>query len=111
MLKYIQLNPQAEGRPVCFSATAIEEIYEGFGDFVKWQESLTSGDVKAINKTLEIAFRAGELYCKGFDIECPPPLKCRPSDIILFQDLNRIVEELFEAFVEDTKREIETQGN
>ena len=107
-LSYIQLG-QGEKRPVCFSLSAIEDIEDAFGGLDAMQKALSEGKVKAINKVLEIMLRAGEAYCRGMGIDCPPPLKCRPADLIDVTD-NTVVTQIFEAITGDTERSIETQG-
>lgn len=106
-LSYIQLGDE-EKRPVCFSLSAIEDIEEAFGGLDAMQKQLVAGKVKAINTVLEIMLRAGEAYCKGMDIPCPPPLKCRPADLIDVRD-GSIVHQIFDAIQGDTERDIETQ--
>ena len=107
-LSYIQLG-EGEKRPVCFSLSAIEDIEDAFGGLDQMQKALKAGKVKAINKVLEIMLRSGEAYCRGMDIPCPPPLKCRPSDLVDVRD-NAIITQIFEAITADSERNIETQG-
>ena len=107
-LSYIQLG-EGEKRPVCFSLSAIEDIEDEFGSLDKMKESLLAGKVKAINKVLDIMLRAGEAYCRGMDIPCPPPLKCKPGDLVDVRDQS-FVTQIFDAIKGDTERNIETQG-
>ena len=106
-LSYIQLG-DGEKRPVCFSLSAIEDIQDAFGDLDGMRDGIKSGSVKAINTVLEIIIRAGAAYCKGMGIDCPPPLKCRPADLIDATD-SSIVSQIFDAMVNDAEREVETQ--
>ena len=107
-LSYIQLG-EGEKRPVCFSLSAIEDIEDEFGGIDNMKESLLAGKVKAINKVLEIMLRAGDAYCRGMGIACPPPLKCRPGDLIDVRD-NAIVTQIFDAIKGDTERKVEAKG-
>lgn len=108
-LSYVQLGDDKEKRPVCFSLSAIEEIEEKFGGLDKMRDGLTKGKVKTITTVLEIMLRAGENYCKGMGIDCPPPLKCRPSDLIDVRDKS-VVEQIFAAISADSERDIELSG-
>ena len=107
-LSYVQLG-DGEKRPVCFSLSAIEDIQDAFGGLDEMRDGLVSGKIKVINTVLEILLRAGEAYCKGMGIDCPPPLKCRPADLIDATDAS-IVTQIFEAINDDSERSIETQG-
>ena len=107
-LSYIKLG-DGEKRPVCFSLSAIEDIQDAFGGLDEMREGLTSGSIKPVNTVLEILLRAGEAYCKGMGIDCPPPLKCRPSDLIDATDTS-IITQIIEAMTNDSERSIETQG-
>ena len=105
-LSYIQLA--GEKRPVCFSLSAIEEIMDEFGSLDKMKTELTGGNVRAINRVLEIMLDAGAAYCKGMGIDCPPKLQCRPGDLIGVGDTG-VMTQIFEAIREDSERSVETQ--
>lgn len=106
-LSYVQLG--GERQPVCFSLSAIEALEDRFGSLDAMQNSLTGGSVKAINSVLEIMIDAGRAYCKAMDLECPPPLKCRPGDLIGVDDKD-IVTEIFSAIRTGTERKVEVKG-
>ena len=107
-LSYIQLG-EGEKRPVCFSLSAIEDIEDEFGGLDEMKKALLAGKVKAINKVLEIMLRSGEAYCRGMDLPCPPPLKCRPGDLVDVRDQS-VISQIFDAIKSDSERNIETQG-
>ena len=106
-ISYVQLG--GEKRPVCFSLSAIEDIEDEFGSLNKMREQLSAGKVKAINKVLEIMLNAGRIYAETIGEECPPPLKCKPSDLIGTDDIN-IVSEIFAAIGDGTERKVEAKS-
>lgn len=106
-VSYITLG--GEKRPVCFSLSAIEDIEDRFGSLDKMRDELTSGKVKSINAVLEIMLRAGQAYCEAVGEECPPPLKCRPGDLIDVTD-NNVVHDIFAAITGDTERTVEVRS-
>lgn len=107
-LNYIQLGA-GEKQPVCFSLSAIEDIEDEFGSLDKMRDALVKGKVKAINKVLEIMIKAGRSYCLGMGLDCPPPLICRPADLIDVRDAS-IVTEIFSVISDDTDRSVEVKG-
>ena len=107
-LSYITLGE--EKRPVCFSLSAIEKIQEEFGGLDQMRAELTDGKISAIIKVIDIMLAAGEAYCRGMDLPCPPPLKCRPGDLIDVSD-NEIVHDIFAAMSNDAKRTVETKDS
>lgn len=106
-LSFIEIG--GEKRPVCFSLSAIEAIEDEFGSLDGMREALTAGKVSAINKVLETMLRAGRAYCEGTGTECPPPLKCRPGDLIDATD-TEIVAQIFSAMTNDTGRTVEVKA-
>lgn len=107
-LSYIMLG--GEKRPVCFSLSAIERIQDEFGGLDEMRDALVEGKVSAINTVLDIMLSAGEAYCRGMDIPCPPTLKCRPGDLIDVSD-KEIVSEIFAAMANDAQRGVETKDS
>ncbi len=107
-VNYVQLG-DGEKRPVCFSLSAIEELEEEFGSLDAMRQGLVEGSVKAINRVLEIMLRAGNTYCAAMGMDCPPPLKCRPSDLLDSGD-TAIVHDIFAVIRNDTERGVETKG-
>ena len=106
-ISYVQLG--REKRPVCFSLSAIEDIQDTFGSLGKMREELTAGNVKAINSVLEIMLKAGRIYAEANGEDCPPPLKCRPGDLIGTDDID-IVSEIFAAIGDGTERKVEAKS-
>lgn len=98
-----------EKRPVCFSLSAIEDIEERFGSLDAMREALTAGKVAAINAVLEIMLRAGRAYCEAMGENVPPPLKCRPGDLIDVTDTD-IVHDIFAAMTSDSTRAVEVRS-
>lgn len=96
-----------EKRPVCFSVSAIEEIQKEFGDLNNMGKGLTKQDLGVIDRVLTILLNAGERYCKGMGIDCPPPLKCRPADLLDAHEAADIVHEIFKAIQNDSERSVE----
>lgn len=106
-ISYVELA--GEKHPVCFSLSAIEELEDEFGSLSEMRERLKEGKVKAINKVLAIILRAGRTYCTGIGEECPPPLKCRPGDLIGVNDTG-IISDIFSAMTADMNRSVEVKS-
>lgn len=108
-IKYITLL--GEKYPLCFSLSATEEICDEFGSLDEMSKALsgekTSKQIKAISKVIEILLKAGRNYCKVAGIEMPPPLECRPGDLIDIGDKTAI-EAIFATIGGDSERTIET---
>lgn len=96
--------------PLCFSLAASEKISDEFGGFEEMQQQLSGKDTgklaKAIDKVLMILMDAGQTYCKMAGIECPPPLECRPADLIDISDPESI-RAIFSAISTSNEREVE----
>lgn len=108
-MKVSYITIAGEKHPVCFSLSAIEDIEEEFGSLDAMQKALGAGTVRAVNRVLEIMLKAGRAYCAGMGIECPPPLKCRPGDLIDVHD-NAIIADIFSAMTDGSERAVETKG-
>lgn len=107
-ISYIDLGVGGK-RPVCFSLAAAEEFEKEFGSLTDMNEALVNGKAAAINKILDIMFRAGTIYCNEVGMECPPPLKCRPADLIDVRD-KTIVSQIFAALSQDSERTVEVKS-
>lgn len=105
-ISYVELA--GTKRPVCFSLSAIEDIEDEFGSLSGMREQLVAGKVKAINRVLEIILRAGQAYCEGIGEDCPPPLHCRPGDLIGADD-SEIITQIFGAMRDDSARAVEVK--
>lgn len=105
-ISYVELA--GTNHPVCFSLSAIEDIEDEFGSLEGMKTALTSGKVKAINRVLEIILRAGRAYCDGIGEDCPPPLRCRPGDLIGARD-TEIITEILRAMRDDSDRAVEVK--
>ena len=81
---YIKLA--GEKHPLCFSLSATEEICEKFGDLSGMGEALDSKNeatrLNAVDSVLSILMKAGRRYCEVIGEELPPPLPCRPADVL-----------------------------
>lgn len=106
-LSYIELN--GEQHPCCFSLSAIEEITDEFGSLDDMRKGLVGGNIRTISRVLEAILRAGRTYCETTGKECPPPLKCRPGDLIDATDAS-IVNQIIGAMTNDTSRAVETKA-
>ena len=107
-LRYIELL--GNKYPLCFSLSATEELCDIFGDLDGMSKALTDKNtgkqIKAINAVLEILIRAGQNYCKVAGIDTPPPLDCKPGDVMDISDPEAI-KAIFEAISGDNEREVE----
>lgn len=107
-ISYIELL--GKKYPLVFSLAASEKISDAFGGFDKMQKSLTTTDTgklaKTIDTMLSILMDAGQKYCKMAGIECPPPLDCRPADLIDISDPTA-VSAIFTAISASNEREVE----
>lgn len=95
--------------PLCFSLSAAEEIEEKLGSLSDLGEVIVtngSPNVKAVDTMLMILMEAGQRYCKAAGIECPPPLPCRPADVIDLSD-PAAVNAIFAAVSNGKEREVE----
>lgn len=106
-LQYLKIG--GEKHPACFSLSAIEEIEDEFGSLDKMVKELNAGKVKAVGKVLDIMLRAGRAYCTGMGIVCPPPLKCKPADLIDVTDAS-IITDIFSVINNDTERTVEAKS-
>lgn len=107
-INYIELA--GVKRPICFSVSAVEEITEAFGGMSSMSEEMLKGDVKSISTVLEILLNAGQKYCAAMDVDCAPPLKCRPADLIDISEAAEIVNIIFESIKTDTDRDVEVRS-
>lgn len=108
-ISYIELA--GERHPLCFSLTAIESISEEWGDMDGMSKAISdtenlAGKLNAINRLLEILIAAGRRYGEMVGMELPPPLKCRPGDLIDITDSDAI-SNIFAAITNDSKRDVE----
>jgi len=81
---YIELL--GERHPLCFSLAASEALDESFGGLDRMTQALSSGSLsqtaKAVDTVLQILMKAGRVYCGARGDELPPPLPCRPADLL-----------------------------
>ena len=92
--------------PLCFSLSAIEKLTDEFGSLEKMQDELGKNSIKAINTVLDVLLEAGRKYCEAAHIDCPPPLPCRPADLIDLSDPGAVAA-IFSAISAGNKREVE----
>ena len=107
-ISYIELL--GKKYPLCFSLAASEKISDEFGSMEKMTKSLKSNDFGTMAKTVDAVLTAlmdaGQIYCRMANIECPPPLECRPADLIDLSDPTAI-QAIFEAMAVGNEREVE----
>ncbi len=107
-ISHIDLG-DGEKRPVCFSLSAIEAIEDEFGGLEAMREGLVAGKIKTINRVLEIMLDSGAKYCAAMGVDCPPPLKGRPGDLIDVRD-GSVISAIFDAIAGDSERAVEVKG-
>lgn len=107
---YIELC--GEKHPLCFSLSATEEICQQFGDLSNMGKALAETDVAkhlhAVDSVLSILMRAGRRYCEVIGEELPPPLPCRPADVIGLGDKSAI-EAIYATINDDNARTVEAK--
>ena len=110
-LRYIELLGRKY--PLCFSLSATEEIIAEFGSTENMGESLagkdTAAQLKAVDIVLDIMLRAGERYCKAAGLDVPPPLNCRPADVMDIS-VPSAIQTIFSVINGDSERTIEAKG-
>lgn len=97
-------------RPVVFSMRAVKNIQDAFGGMEKMSEGVIDRDIGIVNKVLEILLDAGQAYCEGVGVDCPPPLKCSPADIMDIGETQAAVEMIFEVIKADGERSVEVSS-
>lgn len=109
-ITYVELL--GEQYPLCFSLAASEKLSEIFGSLDNITKELDKGDVasqvKVVDAVLSVLMEAGQTYCKMAHIDCPPPLTCRPADVIDISDPSA-VSAIFAAITSGNKREVEAE--
>ena len=105
---YIELL--GERHPLCFSLAASEALDEAFGGLDRMTQALSSGSLsqtaKAVDMVLQILMKAGRVYCGARGDELPPPLPCRPADLLDVRD-GSTVGLILTAISGDSEREVE----
>lgn len=105
---YIELL--GERHPLCFSLAASEALDEAFGGLDKMTEALSGGSLsqiaKAADTVLQILMKAGRVYCGARGDTLPPPLTCRPADLLDVRD-GSTVRLILAAISGDSEREVE----
>ena len=113
-LHYIELLGRQH--PLCFSLAASEDVEAEFGSMKAMFDEMTSGDAarvaKATDKVLRILMKAGRVYASACGEEVPPPLPCRPADVIDAgnrEEISKVTTAIIDAIRGDTARTVETQ--
>ena len=110
-ISYIELLGQKH--PMCMSLAAAERIDEEFGSMDAMLDELHCGEVKrvarAADKVIQILMQAGRVYASAMGETPPPPIPCRPADLIAVSDRESL-QAIFSTMNDDTKREVETEG-
>lgn len=106
---YIELLGQKH--PMCFSLGASEQLDELFGGLENMDAELHSGNVarvaRATNTVLEVLLKAGRIYVSATGEDLPPPLPCRPADLIDVTD-KTYGSAIHNTISGDSAREVET---
>lgn len=96
--------------PLCFSLAAADELTEAFGDLQAMEDALTSDNVstfaRAMDTTLAALMRAGRIRAQEVGEELPPPIRCRPIDLIGVNDRRAIIA-IYTTIAKDSKTEVE----
>lgn len=107
-ISYIELLGQKH--PMCFSLAASERVDEEFGSLDAFLAEVQSGDTRRIarasDKMITILMAAGRTYVGALGEELPPPIPCRPADLIAVSDKESI-KAIFSTVRDDTAREVE----
>lgn len=110
-VSYIELLGQKH--PMCFSLAASERVDEEFGGLDGFLAEVQSGDTrriaKAADRMISILMAAGRTYVGALGEELPPPIPCRPADLIGVGDKESI-RAIFSTVREDTGREVEIES-
>lgn len=108
---YIEL--EGIRHPLCFSLAAADELTEAFGSLEAMEEALTSDNVSTFAKGLDVTMtalmRAGRIRAQAVGEELPPPIRCRPIDLIGVNDRKAIFA-IHQTIAKDSKTEIEVDG-
>lgn len=111
-LHYLELLGQKH--PMCFSAAAAEALDEHFSGLDKLVSALTGRQVgirtRALDKVLSELLRAGRTYACAMGEDVPPPLPCRPAELVGAAD-TEVILAVLETIREDSDRRVRTQGN
>lgn len=112
-LHYLEIKP-GERHPMCFSLSATEAIIDRFGSLEAMLETMENVEnafsrISAIDFVLGALLDAGRRYCAEMGIDMPPPIRCRPADLIDVTDTASI-RAIFETIEGDSTRTIEARG-
>lgn len=109
-LGYIRLMDREY--PLCFSYRAAQAVEEAFGSLEAMAEQVEheklSVSVPATDTMLGILMEAGRVYTEANGGEVPPPIKCRPSDLLPANNI-RELRKAFACIVNDSEREVEVE--
>lgn len=107
-ITYIELANQRY--PLCFSLAASEKLSAEFGGLANMQHAMQSGSesdsIRAMDKILTILMDAGRIYQGACGEPVPPPLSCRPADLLDARDPTAMTA-IMDAIICDTEREVE----
>lgn len=110
-ISYIELLGQKH--PMCFSLAASERVDEEFGGLEAFLAEVQSEDTlritRAADKMISILMAAGRTYVAALGDELPPPIPCRPADLIGVGD-KETIRAIFSTVREDTGREVEVES-
>lgn len=110
-ITYIELANQQY--PLCFSLAASEKLSAEFGGLANMQKIMQNGSesdaIRAIDKILTILMEAGRIYLDACGESVPPPLPCRPADLLDARD-PAAVKTIMDTIIGDTEREVEVDA-
>lgn len=112
-LHYLEIKP-GERHPMCFSLSATEAIIDRFGSLDAMRRAMEDSEdaaarLRAIDDVLTALLDAGRRYCAEMGVDMPPPIRCRPADLIDVSDPSAI-RAIFETIQGDSARTIEARG-
>lgn len=99
--------------PLCFSLAAADELEEAFGSMEAMEEALTSDSIRvfarAMDTTMAALMKAGRIRAAAVGEELPPPITCRPIDLIGVND-NRAIIAIYQTIKRDSDTTVEVAG-
>ena len=109
-MKTVYIELAGQKHPLRMSLAATKALNERFGDMDQMGAALTGENVgvqiDALDDVLTILMKAGRIYASAFGEELPPPIPCKPSDLIDASD-GTVLKSVLEAMRSDARREVE----
>lgn len=116
-MKTTEISINGEKYTMCFSMSALTEIYEKFGGLSEMMESITSGEspIESAEKTAAIAdvgailINAGARHAKLMGRECKVISGEKLMDSMDVHEIPKLVRAIFTTIKRDTNNEIELE--